>query len=301
MDKTLLIMAAGMGSRYGGNKQIDGMGPNGEILLEYSIYDALQAGFNKVVFIIKRDFEDRIRELVGDKLAGKAKVEYVYQEFESLPDWYKMPAERVKPFGTVQAVLSAKDAIHEPFGVINADDFYGRGAIDAIAAALPELRGAQDAAMVGYRLKNTVSPFGTVTRGVCATQDGLLRKVQETYKIRLCPDGLIRDMSGEGEGIVLDPEALVSMNLWGYHPQMLDVMAQYFDDFVHTLTPGDEKRECLLPVMMDALTAQSRVRTRVLQTDEHWFGLTYQDDKPGVVAALRALHADGTYPPALWK
>ena len=161
--------------------------------------------------------------------------------------------------------------------------------------------GAQDAAMVGYRLKNTVSPFGTVTRGVCATQDGLLRKVQETYKIRLCPDGLIRDMSGEGEGIVLDPEALVSMNLWGYHPQMLDVMAQYFDDFVHTLTPGDEKRECLLPVMMDALTAQSRVRTRVLQTDEHWFGLTYQDDKPGVVAALRALHADGTYPPALWK
>ena len=172
---------------------------------------------------------------------------------------------------------------------------------DAIAAALPELGGAQDAAMVGYRLKNTVSPFGTVTRGVCATQDGLLRKVQETYKIRLCPDGLIRDMSGEGEGIVLDPEALVSMNLWGYHPQMLDVMAQYFDDFVHTLTPGDEKRECLLPVMMDALTAQSRVRTRVLQTDEHWFGLTYQDDKPGVVAALRALHADGTYPPALWK
>lgn len=155
--------------------------------------------------------------------------------------------------------------------------------------------------MVGYRLKNTVSPFGTVTRGVCATQDGLLRKVQETYKIRLCPDGLIRDMSGEGEGIVLDPEALVSMNLWGYHPQMLDVMAQYFDDFAHTLTPGDEKRECLLPVMMDALTAQSRVRTRVLQTDEHWFGLTYQDDKPGVVAALRALHADGAYPPALWK
>ena len=155
--------------------------------------------------------------------------------------------------------------------------------------------------MVGYRLKNTVSPFGTVTRGVCATQDGLLRKVQETYKIRLCPDGLIRDMSGDGEGIVLDPEALVSMNLWGYHPQMLDVMAQYFDDFVHTLAPGDEKRECLLPVMMDALTAQSRVRTRVLQTDEHWFGLTYQDDKPGVVTALRALHTDGTYPPALWK
>ena len=155
--------------------------------------------------------------------------------------------------------------------------------------------------MVGYRLKNTVSPFGTVTRGVCATEDGLLRKVQETYKIQLCPDGTIRDTSGEGAGVLLDPDVLVSMNMWGYHPAMLDVMAQYFDGFVRDLVPGDEKRECLLPVMMDALTAQGRVNTRVLQTDERWFGLTYQDDKPGVVAALRALHADGTYPPALWK
>ena len=133
------------------------------------------------------------------------------------------------------------------------------------------------------------------------TEDGLLRKVHETYKIQLCPDGTIRDTSGAGEGVLLDPDVLVSMNMWGYHPAMLDVMAQYFDDFVRDLAPGDEKRECLLPVMMDALTAQGRVNTRVLQTDERWFGLTYQDDKPGVIAALRALHADGTYPPALWK
>ena len=201
----------------------------------------------------------------------------------------------------MHAVLCARDVIRTPFAVINADDFYGRGAIDAIAAALPELHGAQDAAMVGYRLKNTVSPFGTVTRGVCATENGLLRKVQETYKIQLGADGTIRDTSDAGAGVVLDPEAIVSMNLWGYHPAMLDVMAQYFDAFVRDLAPGDEKRECLLPVMMDALTAQGRVNTRVLQTNERWFGLTYQDDKPGVVAALRALHADGTYPPALWK
>ena len=201
----------------------------------------------------------------------------------------------------MHAVLCARDVIRTPFAVINADDFYGRGAIDAIAAALPELHGAQDAAMVGYRLKNTVSPFGTVTRGVCATENGLLRKVQETYKIQLGADGTIRDTSDAGAGVVLDPEAIVSMNLWGYHPAMLDVMAQYFDAFVRDLAPGDEKRECLLPVMMDALTAQGRVSTRVLQTDEHWFGLTYQDDKPGVVAALHDLHADGTYPPALWK
>ena len=301
MDKTLVIMAAGMGSRYGGNKQIDGMGPHNEVLMLYSIYDAVKAGFNKVVFIIKHDFEDRFRELVGDVVKGTVKVEYAFQELGNLPAGCSIPAERTKPLGTVQAILAAKDLIHEPFAVINADDFYGRGAIDAIAAALPELRGAQDAAMVGYRLKNTVSPFGTVTRGVCATENGLLRKVHETYKIQLCPDGTIRDTSGEGAGVALDPEALVSMNMWGYHPAMLDVMAQYFDAFVRDLAPGDEKRECLLPVMMDALTAQGRVNTRVLQTNERWFGLTYQDDKPGVVAALRALHADGTYPPALWK
>ena len=271
--------------------------------MEYAIYDALRAGFDRIVLIIKPSMLEDVRALFGDRIEQRTgiRIDYAFQTPDRFTAARPELAQRKKPLGTVHAVLCARDVIRTPFAVINADDFYGRGALDAIAAALPQLGGAQDAAMVGYRLKNTVSPFGTVTRGVCATQDGLLRKVQETYKIRLCPDGLIRDMSGEGEGIVLDPEALVSMNLWGYHPQMLDVMAQYFDDFVHTLTPGDEKRECLLPVMMDALTAQSRVRTRVLQTDEHWFGLTYQDDKPGVVAALRALHADGTYPPALWK
>ena len=257
MDMTLVVMAAGLGSRYGGVKQIERLGPDGEILMEYAIYDALRAGFDHIVLIIKPQMLQDVRALFGDRIEQRTGIRI--------------------------------------------DDFYGRGAIDAIAAALPELHGAQDAAMVGYRLKNTVSPFGTVTRGVCATENGLLRKVHETYKIQLCPDGTIRDTSGEGEGIVLDPEVLVSMNMWGYHPAMLDVMAQYFDDFVRDLAPGDEKRECLLPVMMDALTAQGRVNTRVLQTNERWFGLTYQDDKPGVVAALRALHADGTYPPALWK
>ena len=289
MDMTLVVMAAGLGSRYGGVKQIERLGPDGEILMEYAIYDALRAGFDRIVLIIKPSMLEDVRALFGDRIEQRTgiRIDYAFQTPDRFTAARPELAQRKKPLGTVHAVLCARDVIRTPFAVINADDFYGRG--------------AQDAAMVGYRLKNTVSPFGTVTRGVCATQDGLLRKVQETYKIRLCPDGLIRDMSGDGEGIVLDPEALVSMNLWGYHPQMLDVMAQYFDDFVHTLTPGDEKRECLLPVMMDALTAQSRVRTRVLQTDEHWFGLTYQDDKPGVVAALRALHADGTYPPALWK
>ena len=271
--------------------------------MEYAIYDALRAGFDRIVLIIKPQMLQDVRALFGDRIEQRTgiRIDYAFQTPERFTAARPELAQRKKPLGTVHAVLCARDAIETPFAVINADDFYGRGAIDAIAAALPELRGAQDAAMVGYRLKNTVSPFGTVTRGVCATENGLLRKVHETYKIQLCPDGTIRDTSGEGAGVALDPEALVSMNMWGYHPAMLDVMAQYFDAFVRDLAPGDEKRECLLPVMMDALTAQGRVRTRVLQTNERWFGLTYQDDKPGVVAALRALHADGTYPPALWK
>ena len=294
MDMTLVVMAAGLGSRYGGVKQIERLGPDGEILMEYAIYDALRAGFDRIVLIIKPQMLQDVRALFGDRIEQRTgiRIDYAFQTPERFTAARPELAQRQKPLGTVHAVLCARDAIETPFAVINADDFYGRGAIDAIAAALPELRGAQDAAMVGYRLKNTVSPFGTVTRGVCATENGLLRKVHETYKIQLCPDGTIRDTSGEGEGVALDPEALVSMNMWGYHPAMLDVMAQYFDAFVRNLAPGDEKRECLLPVMMDALTAQGRVNTRVLQTSERWFGLTYQDDKPGVVAALRALHAD---------
>ena len=295
-------MAAGMGSRYGGLKQIDPVGAHGEKIIDYSLFDARRAGFKKALFIIKEELLPDFQEAVFQKVSQYMEVEWVFQRLEDVPQGVEIPEGRQKPWGTGQATLAAARVLEDtPYAVINADDFYGRGAIDAIAAALPELRGAQDAAMVGYRLKNTVSPFGTVTRGVCATEDGLLRKVHETYKIQLCPDGTIRDTSGEGEGVALDPEALVSMNMWGYHPAMLDVMAQYFDAFVRDLAPGDEKRECLLPVMMDALTAQGRVRTRVLQTNERWFGLTYQDDKPGVVAALRALHADGTYPPALWK
>ncbi len=213
MDKTLLIMAAGMGSRYGGNKQIDGMGPHGEILLEYSIYDALQAGFNKVVFIIKRDFEARVRQLVGDKLSRKVKVEYVYQEFDSLPAGYAMPAERVKPFGTVHAVLCAKDVIHEPFAVINADDFYGREAYQIISAHLGNLKPEHEGCMVGYYLKNTVSENGHVTRGVCATDaQGKLLSVTETYKIQPFPDGTIRDTEKDPNGVILDPHRLVRMN-----------------------------------------------------------------------------------------
>lgn len=303
MNMTLVVMAAGLGSRYGGVKQIERLGPAGEILMEYAIYDALRAGFDHIVIIIKPEMLQDVRELFGDRIEQRTgiRIDYAFQVPERFTEHYEIPPERTKPLGTVHAVLCAKDVIHTPFAVINADDYYGRAAFETIAAELPALGDAQHATMVAYQLRNTVSAFGTVTRGVCLAQDGVLQKVQETYKIKRCADGLIRDTSGGENGPVLDPDALVSMNMWGYHHSILPVMEQYFADFLAGLAPDELKAECLLPVMMDALTARGAIRTSVLQTEDQWFGLTYQQDKPGVVAALTGLHATGVYPPALWE
>ena len=300
----LVVMAAGMGSRYGGMKQIDPVGPNGQVIVDYSLYDARRAGFETVIFVIKHEIEETFKAAIGDRVAKVMKVKYAFQQLDELPAGFAIPEGRVKPWGTCHAVLAAKDLIDGPFAVINADDYYGPEAFQVMYDYLSTH--ADDDfyryCMVSYLLKNTLSENGSVARGVCIkNEDGTLQSVTERTRIEPCNGGAHYTEDGGESWVDLPGDTPVSMNLWGYHPQMLDVMAQYFDDFVHTLTPGDEKRECLLPVMMDALTAQSRVRTRVLQTDEHWFGLTYQDDKPGVVAALRALHADGTYPPALWK
>lgn len=303
MNMTLVVMAAGLGSRYGGVKQIERLGPGGEILMEYAIYDALRAGFDHVVIIIKPEMLQDVRELFGDRIERRTgiRIEYAFQEPTRFTEGYVLPAERLKPLGTVHAVLCARDVIRTPFAVINADDYYGRGAVDAIAAELPRLGDARHATMVAYQLQNTVSAFGTVTRGVCHAENGLLRKVQETYKIKLCADGAIRDTSAGENGPVLAPGTLVSMNMWGYHHAILDVMKQYFSDFLAGLAPDELKAECLLPVMMDTLTARGEIETSVLHTDDRWFGLTYQQDKPGVVEALHALHARGVYPPELWR
>ena len=213
MKAALVIMAAGMGSRYGGSKQVDGIGPDGEILMEYSIYDAIRAGFTKVVFIIKPEMRELVETLCGRRVAGMTAADgspvevcYAYQDFSSVPAFYSIPTERTKPFGTVHAVICAKDFIKTPFAVMNADDYYGAEAFSVISRKLEELHGAQDAAMVAYRLKNTVSPFGTVTRGVCMVRDGLLSGVKETYKIKLMPDGTIRDTSESENGPVLPPD-----------------------------------------------------------------------------------------------
>ena len=303
MDKTLVVMAAGLGSRYGGVKQIERLGPDGEILMEYAIYDALQAGFNKIVLIIKPNMLDDVKELFGDRIERSTgiKIDYAFQKNEYFTESRPEFADRAKPFGTVHAVICAKDVITSPFAVINADDYYGRKAFTVISEELDKLQGAADATMVAYRLKNTVSKFGTVTRGVCSVEDGFLRKVTETYKIKLFDDGVIRDTQLGEDGPVLDPDAFVSMNMWGYHHDILNVMDQYFYDFLKKIPAEDVKAECLLPTMMDALIGADRIKVSALSTDDRWFGLTYKEDKPGVVAALTALHDSGVYPSVLWN
>lgn len=301
MDKTLLIMAAGMGSRYGGDKQVDGMGPHGEILLEYSVFDALAAGFTKVVFIIKRNFEQRIRDMVGDALAKRVKVEYVYQEFDSLPAWYSRPAERTKPFGTVHALLCAKDVIDGPFAVINADDYYGRAPYALVGERIQTLAAEREACMVGYYLKNTVSENGHVTRGVCeTTPEGKLKSVTETYKIAPFPDGTIRDTNLDPEGVPLDPNSLVSMNLFGFTPWIFAAAQKHFETFLASLKEDELKAEYVLPVLVDELMKQEGLTVDVLATDATWFGVTYQQDKPFVQAQLKAMHDAGQYPDTLF-
>ena len=301
MDHTLLIMAAGMGSRYGGNKQIEGMGPHNEILLEYSIYDALEAGFNKVVFIIKHDFEDRIHEIIGDKLSRRVKVEYVFQDFDALPDWYAIPQGRIKPFGTVHAVLCAKDVIYEPFAVINADDYYGRGPYEKIITHLDTLKPEQEACMVCYRLKNTVSEYGSVTRGVCETSaDRKLCKLTETYKIQRFADGTIRDTNADPAGVILDPECLVSMNLFGFTPWFFKIAEKRFQAFLKCLPSDEIKAEYVLPTLIDHMMYSEGLTVDVLTTDASWFGVTYQADKPYVQQQLLAMHQSGFYPEQLF-
>ena len=299
MNTTLVVMAAGMASRYGGNKQITGMGPNNEILLEYSVCDAIRAGFNKVVFIIRPDMLDAVKQICGDKLSKKIEVDYAFQDFSSLPAWYVVPEGRTKPFGTVHAVLCARSCVKEPFAVINADDYYG---VDSFQKMHDYLVGDVEpsrAAMVGYRLKNTVSIHGAVTRGVCKVVDGRMVDVDEVAKIRLYPDGRIADTSAGEPGRDLDPEALVSMNFWGFRPELFDAMQAYFEAFLKNADPADIKCECLLPVMVDSLLKQGAITVDMLETDSVWFGVTYQEDRPLVQQALKELHAKGVYPEKL--
>lgn len=301
MDKTLVIMAAGMGSRYGGDKQIDGMGPHNEVLMLYSIYDAVQAGFTKVIFIIKHSFEERFKQLVGEVVSNKIKVEYAFQELTDLPKGCAVPPERTKPLGTVQAILAAKDLIHEPFAVINADDYYGVPAFGTMVEHLGKLAPEKQACMVGYYLKNTVSENGHVTRGVCQSNaQGHLVSVTETYKIQPFPDGTIRDTEKDPKGVILDPDCLVSMNFFGFTPWFLEKAQDRFVQFMNGLKPDEMKAEYVLPVLVDQLMKEDGLQVDMLSTDAVWFGVTYKEDKPYVQNELKKMHQNGTYPDKLF-
>ena len=303
MKLSLVILAAGLGSRYGGSKQVDGVGPHNEILMEYGIFDALRAGFGKVVFIIKPDMVDLMDRLCGSYLrtltaqdGSPVEVAYVFQDYTSLPAWYTVPEGRTKPYGTVHALLCARDAVQEPCCVINADDYYGPHAYEQMAQALRELPAAGQAVMVGYLLKNTASLHGTVSRGVCVVEHEQLARVQETKKIQLYPDGTLRDLEKDA---LLDDERVVSMNFWGFAPGIFPELETYFEAFLRSDAGAEQKSECLLPVMVDDLVGAAALRVTVLRSEDAWFGMTYQEDRPQVAEALRQLHASGVYPETL--
>ena len=304
MNTTLIIMAAGIGSRFGtGIKQLAKMAPNGEIIMDFSIYDAKEAGFTKVVFVIRKAIEKEFKEVIGNRLSKVMPVEYVYQELEDLPEGYEVPAGRVKPWGTGQAILACKDIVKEPFVIINADDYYGKEAYVKVHDYLVQEQPADDVlhiCMAGFRLGNTLSDNGSVTRGLCHITDGKLTGVTETHNIFKTADGAESREDGQ-PAEKLDLNELVSMNMWGLTPAFMDTLYDGFVEFLQNVKAGDIKAEYLLPVMIDTLIQKGTAQVDVLETKDTWFGVTYQEDKEVVIKAFKELTEAGVYPNGLYK
>lgn len=304
-DTTLVIMAAGIGSRFGGGiKQLEPVGPGGEIIMDYSIHDALEAGFNKVVFIIRRDLEADFREIIGNRIEKIANVAYAFQELDALPAGYSVPEGRKKPWGTGQAVLTIRGLVHEPFLVINADDYYGKEGFkkihDYMVSEMDTEADTYDMCMGGFILNNTLSDNGTVTRGVCQlNEDGTLKDVTETFDIQWTGDVLAAN-DEEGHPVQVSPEQHVSMNMWGLPPKFLDELEAGFPEFLDHVKEGDLKAEYLLPRIIDNLIKSGKAQVKVLETRDKWFGVTYKEDKEAVVAAIGRLIADGVYKESLY-
>ncbi|SFR73283.1 nucleotidyltransferase family protein [Anaeromicropila populeti] len=300
---TLVIMAAGMGSRFGGVKQLEPVGPSGEIIMDYSIYDAIEAGFKKVVFIIRRDLEEDFREVIGNRLSKYIEIEYVFQELDNLPEGYQKPEDRTKPWGTGQAILSCLGQVKEPFVVINADDYYGKEGFKIISTFLndpPATDRQYHFCMAGFLLGNTLSENGTVTRGVCSVgKDGILREVTETHEIRHKGDkaAAIRD----GKEIELELDVPVSMNMWGLTPDFLNELESRFRRFLDNVKEGDLKAEFLLPAIIDDMIKEGKAEVSVLNTGDKWFGVTYKEDKEVVVESFKRLVSEGVYPEKLFS
>lgn len=297
MDTALVIMAAGIGSRFGGGiKQLESVGPNGEIIMDYSIHDALEAGFNKIVFIIRRDIEADFREVIGDRIEAicakkGVEVAYAFQSLDAVPEGVTVPEGRTKPWGTGQAVLAAREVVDRPFVVINADDYYGKEAFVKLHAFLCEEGEQNTYAMAGFVLKNTLSENGGVTRGVCRMDaEGYLTDVVETSNIVKTAGG------AEVDGVSVDAESLVSMNMWGLRPEFMETLDQGFQAFFQGAARENPlKAEYLLPIYIGQLLQQGKVRVQVLQTGDKWFGVTYREDKPAVVESFRRLVEAGVY------
>ncbi len=299
MKPTLFVLAAGMGSRYGGLKQLDGVGPSGETIMDYSIYDAIRAGFGKVVFVIRRDFEADFREKVLSKYRDHIPVEVVFQSIDALPAGFKAPAERVKPWGTNHAVLMGKDVIREPFLVINADDFYGRDSFAVIGRELSAATGRGNYCMVGFRVGNTLSESGTVSRGVCTTDaEGYLTGVVERTDIAR-RDGKISFTGDDGQMETTAETTPVSMNMWGFTPDYFEYSDDYFRHFLEK-NIDNPKSEFYIPSMVNELLVTSRARVKVLDTTSQWFGVTYAEDRPSVIGKIARLVAAGEYPERLF-
>lgn len=300
---TLVVMAAGIGSRYGGGiKQLESVGPSGEIIMDYSIYDAIEAGFEKVVFIIRKDLEKDFKEIIGNRIAKQIKVEYAFQELEDLPEGYKKPEGRTKPWGTGQAILSCLGKVKEPFAVINADDYYGKKAFTIVYNFLNSNKPSKDQysfCMAGFKLGNTLSDNGTVTRGICKVdKDGILLGVDETRGIEKTKNGpVVHDEAGKETR--LDVNASVSMNMWGFTPDFIDELQKRFKRFLDQ-KGNDLKAEFLIPIIVDDLIQEKRAKVTVLETKDIWFGVTYKEDKEFVTDSISKLIQDGVYPSKLF-
>lgn len=302
MKPTLIILAAGMGSRYGGLKQMDPLGPGGESIIDYSVYDALRAGFGKIVFVIRKSIEKDFREVFADRFLKSIDYELVFQEMDMLPEGYTFQGERTKPWGTGHAIWVCRDAVKEPFAVINADDFYGREAFQELATFLTDSPSTtpNDYAMCGYHIGNTLSEHGGVARGVCnINAEGFLNTVEEQFNIQKDDKGNIVSERGE-ETVVLDPDTIVSMNMWAFNPSLFDIIETHFRAYLES-DINNPKSELYIPFIVDGMIKEGKGRVKVLKSPAQWFGVTYIEDKPLVMQKLKELTDSGEYPESLWK
>lgn len=300
MSCTLVILAAGLGTRYlGGIKQLEPFGPNGEVIMDYSIYDAVEAGFDKVIFVIRKNIKSAFDKMIGNRISQYVNIEYVYQELDCLPQGFNLPNNRIKPWGHGHAVCCCKGVINEPFAIINADDFYGKQSFVNLYNFLQEEHTKEkiNIAMSGFILKNTLSEFGSVNRGVCINNGDILVDVEETYNIHRTQNGQV--VCGKDSLKQLDENCCVSMNMWGCEPKFIDRLEQMFEDFLKE-NINDENAEFLLPAGIDRMIKSSEAECKILKTNDKWFGVTYVQDKPKVQKEIRELIDAGIYPSNLW-